>query len=438
MRSVLQLGLMLGAIACGSDTPAPSPADPTPEPTAEAAGEPVERGQETFKVGGGMDAAKIAAFKPTLPERVGRTPVPLATDPRYEKTAAFLEQVVRQRAGEPTNPWAIGHGLVALGPDLLLSNGKPAVDHLFETYAERFDVDGHTFVRFPRKKGDIRVEPHAALMLKAFTEAGVSPDHKVTVQGHEHTVADLYRGVLLSAAVDPKTGRSTFTSPNDMPWALQALASWAPTGKDFRWVAANGMVMSLNDFAMLNTSVLIAESQPLFDTMQAGAALEKRGQGIFKFTCGGAHLLQGTAYAVGRGFTTDLGTKGMRGQVALMYWRLPAELRIYDDLMKRIDKEEHLVLLLVQRLKFTGHFLESMHKMAILGLYTPTPEQERVLVGAVDQIVLTVQALQSRGVYNNLDAIRAKDEQLYLDIVGDSAHALRGLNLATGTGGLRH
>jgi hypothetical protein len=405
------------------------------EPTAPPE---LEQSQEVFKVAGGMDAAKIAAFQPVMPQTDGRTPVPLPAESRYETISAFLERVVRQRGGEPHNPWAIGHGLVAVGKDLLLTNGKPAVDHVFEEYAQSFEVDGHRFVRFPRKKGDVRVEPHAALMLKALTESGVSPDRAVVVQGKPATVADLYRGVLISSSVDTKSGRSTFTSPNDMPWALQALATWAPPGKDLHWESVNGTVMSLNDFAMLNASVLIAESQPLFDTIQAGAALEKRGQGVFKFTCGGAHLLQGTAYAIGRGHTTELGRKGMQGQIALMFWRLPAELTIYDNLMQRIEKEEHMVLLLVQRLKFTGHFLETMHKMAILGLYTPTPEQERLLIGAADQITLTVQALQSRGVFDNLDSIRAKDEQLYFDIIGDSAHALRGLRLATGQDGLRH
>ena len=431
--------LVVWLAACGTTTPEGPPSSPPTEAAAPINTDAAPQSRmERFEIQGGMGPAQIAAFEPVVPTRDGRTPTPLPDEDRYKSTAAFLEQLVRTRAAEPDNPWAIGHGLVAVGEDLTLSNGRLAVDHVFETYAERFEVDGHSFVRFPRKKGSVRVEPHAALMLKAMTEAGVSPDRPVTVQGKPATVADLYRGVLISAAVDPKTGRSTFTSPNDMPWALQALATWAPRDKDLEWTAANGTRMSLDDFSMLNASVLLAESQPLFDAIQAGAELQKRGQGIFKFTCGGAHLLQGTAYAIGRGHTTALGRKGMQGQVVLMFWRLPAELKIYDDLMQRIDKEEHMILLLVQRLKFTGHFLETMHKMAILGIYTPSPEQQQVLVGAADQITLTVKALQSRGVFDRLDQIRSENEQLYLDIVGDSAHALRGMRLAMGTASLKH
>lgn len=416
--------------ACNTPTEAPPPEVVEEVPTANT---------ETFQVAGGMTAAKIAALVPAPPTRQSTTPVPLPPEDRYKSTAAYLEAFLKARAADPTNPWAIGHGMLALGPDFVLSNGRPAIDHVFETYAERFTVDGHGFVRFPTTKGSTRVEPHTGLMLKALTEIGVSPDRAVTVAGTPATVADLYRGVLVHASVDPRTGRSSFSSPNDMPWALQALATWAPVSgekPDLRWQAEDGTQMSLLDLSMLTTSVLVAESQPLFDSMKAGAALEKRGQGVFKFTCGGAHMLQGAAYANARGFTSDLSRKGIQGQVPLMFWRLTNELQVYDDLMKRIDKEEHLVLLLVQRLKFTGHFLETMHKMAIEGYYTPDEQQLRYLQGAADQVVLTVKALESRGVFTNLDAIRARDEQLYLDVIGDSAHALRGLRLAMGTGQL--
>jgi len=396
--------------------------------------------KETFTAKKGLSTERIAALEPAVPAREGRTPVQLPKEDRYTQTAAFLESFLKKRATDPDNPWAIGHGMLALGPDLVLSNGRPAVDHLFETYAERFEVQGHGFVRFPRKRGTQRIEPHAALMLKAMTESGVSPERAVTVQGTPATVADLWRGVLISSSVDLKSGNASFSSPNDMPWALQSLAAWAPPNAsgDLLWEAKDGTQMSLQEFSVLNTTVLMAESQPLFDTMQAGAALEKRGQGVYQFTCGGAHLLQGTAYAIGRGYSTPLASKAMPGQVALMFWRLPAELKIYDDLMRRIEKDEHLVMLLVQRLKFTGHFLETMHKMATMGLFSPTPEQAKMMQGAADQVALTVQGLQSRGVYDNLDALRKTNEQLYLDVIGDSAHALHGLKLAMGEDGVRY
>ena len=385
---------------------------------------------------GRLSAADIATLKPVPPTRNGRTPAPLPADARYTATIEKLVAMLKHDAGDPQNPWAIGHGMLALGPEFTLQNGQNATSWLFSEFAEEFVVDGHTFVRFPRKRGDQRIEPHTALMLKVLTETCAPPELAVTVQGKPHTIADLYRGALVSSSLDPKLNRSSFSNTNDMPWALQALTAWAPPppdgGTDLRWTAADGIEMSMQDFALFNTSVLVSESQFLFDAMQAGAAFEKRGQGIFRFTCGGAHLLQGVAYASGRGHHTDLSEKGLQGQVALMYWRLPRELKVYDDLMKKIDNPQHMLMLLIQRLKFVGHFVESMHKMAILGIYQPTAEHQVILKGAADQIVLTVQALEDQKVYSNLPALRKASEQMYLDVIGDSAHAVRGLRLALG------
>ncbi len=440
MRTALLALLLLGA--CGDSDEATAPATPPADPPPAAAA-PAAR-TETFTARGtaastapALTAADIATLAPVAPTGAGRTPAPLPADDRYRRTVDKLVGVLQAHAGDPENPWAIGHGMLALGPDFALQNGKNATDHLFETYAEGFEVDGHRFLRFPRARGQQRVEPHASLMLKVLAETGASPDRPVVVDGQPHTLADLYRGALISASIDPVKNRSSFSSPNDMPWALQALATWAPPPPDgaetLRWVAADGTVMSLQDFALFNTSVLVQESQFLFEAMQAGATFQKRGQGVFGFTCGGAHLLQGVAYAAGRGHRTELSDKALQAQVALMFWRLPQELKIYDEIMKKLDNPQHMVMLLIQRLKFTGHFLETMHKMAILGIYQPTPQQAALLKGAADQVVLTVQALDEQGVYGELPALRKASEQMYLDMIGDSAHAVRGLRLAMGT-----
>ena len=91
---------------------------------------------------------------------------------------------------------------------------------------------------------------------------------------------------------------------------------------------------------------------------------------------------------------------------------------------------DHKVRMLVQRLKFTGHFLETMHKLAAIGVYEPDEGQQRMLQGTAQQIALVVEALAQERAYEKLPEIRKKDFQLYLDLVGDSAHALHALELA--------
>ena len=38
----------------------------------------------------------------------------------HQQAMDRLEQVVKTHASDPTNPWAVAHGLVALGPDMVL------------------------------------------------------------------------------------------------------------------------------------------------------------------------------------------------------------------------------------------------------------------------------------------------------------------------------
>ena len=50
------------------------------------------------------------------------------------------------------------------------------------------------------------------------------------------------------------------------------------------------------------------------------------------------------------------------------------------------------------------------------------------------EVVKSVVMLQEIGAFKQLDNIRTAQEQLYLDLVCDSAHTLRGLCIAMGEG----
>ena len=88
----------------------------------------------------------------------------------------------------------------------------------------------------------------------------------------------------------------------------------------------------------------------------------------------------------------------------------------------------------VQRMKFLGHWLETVSKMHAMGLFAPDANQLTQIEGAAQNLVLTVDSLQKQGAFDHLPALRVKDEQMYLDIIGDSGHAVRGLELALGRG----
>jgi hypothetical protein len=338
-----------------------------------------------------------------------------------------LEWVVRKGTRDARNPWAIVHGLLAEGADFQLSNGKSAIDHLFARYAQAESTPHGPLISFPRAEGRTRIEPHKDMILKVLAEIGTDPARPVKVMEQPFTVADLYRSSLLRSHLVPATNHSSYDSPNDTPWSIQALSTWAPS-PDLAWQALDGTPMKLRDLVHFGTAVLSQETRFMVESMAAEMPFSRVGQGIFNYTCGGAHLLQGVALAAARGHAGPQAVQAIQAQVPLMFYRLPVELEIYDSAMQKMP--DHAVRLLVQRLKFAGHFIESMHKMAAMGLYAPSPKDKELLDGAAQQIVLVMEALDRQGVLEDLQRLRTQDEQLYLDLVGDSAHALNGLKIA--------
>ncbi len=411
---ILSLALWM---ACTGSPPPAEPAPTEPDPVVDTEPEP----EPEAAVG-----LPDVAWAPPEREQASQAAVP--TTPAIDAARASLLAVVEGHARDPGNPWAVGHALLALGPEATLSNGQPAVDHLFAEYAQTVDIEGETALVFPRSRGDIRIEPHSDLLLKAFTEIGLKPDRKVTVQGAEHELGQLYRHSMRRAWV--QGSRVGFDDHDDTAWALQALATWAP--KDQTWTADGGHAMTMDGFTSSVVAKLHEENTPLHLAMKQDRSVQKRGQHIFGYTCGGAHLFQGAAYAVGRGFGTDQDRATVVAEIPLLFWRLRDELAQIDAAIRIEPKLSPLFV--EQRLKFLGHFLESTHKASAMGLWQPDEAQKAELAFALDQLVSTVDILQRMGLFDKLAGLREGQEQFYLDVVGDSAHALRGLDLATGKG----
>ncbi|NOY28563.1 MAG: hypothetical protein GXP62_22135 [Oligoflexia bacterium] len=410
---------LFGLWACQSS---PKPAEPSTDASSLPSPPSVAAPSDAWT------PATISGLAPTLPTHHTKVPVVIPATPEIEAALTKLGKVVDTRATDPTTPWAIGHGLLARGPDLVLSNGQPAVDWVFEQYGQILSTPGGDLLQFPETKGDVRVEPHSDLMLKGLTEAGVSPDRIVTVQGKPHPVADLWRGSLIRTYLAPDRNHSRYSSPDDIAWSLQGLTAWAPPG--LSWVAIDGTPMNLDDLTDYTAAVLYKETRVLAQARAAGQPFKRQGQGIFRYTCGGAHLLQGVSYAVMRGFGSDQARAVVDEQVLLQFYRFPIETNIYQQALAAFPNQQEK--LQVQRLKFAGHFLESMSKMAAMGIYSPDDAQVSVLKEAAAEIVDARDQIDALGLLTDLDAVRARDEQLYLDIVGDSAHSIRGLGLALG------
>ena len=372
-----------------------------------------------------------AVLELRVPDKQAKTQFATTLSPDLERTLAELGAVVDKYAADPTNPWAIGHGMLARGPGFMLTNGEPALPYLYATYAEVATIEGVEYPAFPRETPEgINVEPHTDLMLKVITEAGVDPSTTVIVEGKEFEVADTWRHTLKTTfiRVDERGESTSFDSPNDMPWGVQSLAHWGT--EDMAWTAYEGTDMSMDDTTKLMVHVLTSESDFIIRSMVTGDTFTKQKQGIHAYTCGGAHLLQGSAFAVARGYGNSDDRDKMTVNGKVLYYRYNVEVPQVDAMIA--EYPNFRIQLLSQQLKFIGHFLESAHKLSALDLYQPDALEQQTLNTAVDDLIRVVKQLKALGALDNLGDLRKENEQLYLDLVGDSAHAINGVELALG------
>jgi len=214
---------------------------------------------------------------------------------------------------------------------------------------------------------------------------------------------------------------------NNVAWGMRALATWAPPG--LAWSAEGGQTMDLDGYAHQGLLNLLQVTATRRGVMAGGKAPVKAEPGLDGYTCGGAHYVQGIGYALGRGFGREGDRERFREVIDLVFWSYPRRL----DLLGRVEKEHPKMkgLVAAQRFKFIGHFVELTHKLAAIGMFEPSDAERDLMRSSVDDLVKLVAGLEKIALHKHLPAIRKRNEQHYLDYVGDSAHALHGLNLAT-------
>jgi hypothetical protein len=345
-----------------------------------------------------------------------------------------LRKVVSDRARDPDNPWAVCHAILALGADIRLTNGEGAVDYLFSEYARVREVGGEKLIYFPLKTRreiggrtvEVMVEAHPELVLKALAERGAAPGRKVVVKGETFTLGHLYRHCLWRSWVEG--GRAYRKHWSDVAWGLRGLATWAPAG--LSWTAEGEHRMTLDAYAeaaLLNLRECTADRRR---AVAEGKRIDDRQPGLNDYTCGGFHYVEAVGYALARGFGTDEDRNRFAEEADILIRGYQPRLDYLE--MVRLEHPEALGMVLQQRYKFIGHFVETSHKLAALGLFDPDERQRALLRRAVKDLLETVAVLERVEIFDRLDEIRKVNPQVYLDYVGDSAHALRGLDLATG------
>ena len=352
-------------------------------------------------------------------------PAGQAVSPQARAIASdILRAVVVREAGDPANAWALAHGMLALGPDFKARDGRLALRVLADDFLES-DSSGPMFA----KNRDGRpVEPHTDLILKTLMERGYALD-EVLKPGV--TVGDLLRASRARFAPERIEGRMSFPTPNDAPWSVQAWCEGAATDKTSGWESKTGSV-TIDEVARALLGKLESETHFIRSALAKGEAFEKRKQGIFAYTCGGAHLFQAAASCAALGWPTQgNSSKRIDAQVEQYLARFPVETGLVDQALRQ--NPQLAVILHNQDIKFLGHLIEGMSKLELDGLWEPSAADKALLGRAEARLIANIIELERSRAYSvpAMEQFSANPQvfQLYLDLVGDAAHALHGLSL---------
>jgi len=398
--------------------------------------------------GGGMVEATPEPAPPSSPPPSAAsapTPAPLeearAPDEEFVRTTALdpdgdarrdalalLDRVLSSEAANPANAWALAHGLLAYGRAFEASDGRAAAAVLAADFLEQ--NDGRP--GFPTRRGDVRVEPHTDLIVKSLLEAGWGLDEPLP------GVATTPRALVEASRASFEPGRE----PDDLPWTLDA---WCAAARDeappaIDWTSAEGKRLNLRGITSDLLGTLEKETWFLRQAKEAGDPVEKRKQGIFRYTCGGSHLVQGVGACVRAGLPDDdaARTRFLK-QIELYLHRVGIETDTIDRAL--VQAPRFRAILYNQDVKFLGHLLEALGKAERDGLWTPSTEDRALLDMAETRLVFHLLQQERIGTYRPEALARLRDDpdkaaqnplqgfQFYLDLVGDAAHARHGLDI---------
>ena len=373
------------------------------------------KGADTPKAPKKSSPAKTPA-KATAPPKPTPAPSPARPTTTSSITAKDIQAAIDRLssyvevgARDPTNAWALAHGVVGFGKGHTTAKGELAIDVLVRDFA--VEKDGK--IEFPETAGGQPVEPHEDLIVKAMLESGVPLTRRFKLaSGRSVTMGRL--------AANAAARSESPTLPKDWleyAWTLSAvLAGNLEPPKSPRDVIA---IQAL--------SYLEGQQAFLTDLMERGQPekVQKRKQLIYAHTCGGLHFVQ----AAVRGAAATKDPKHIaraRVQLETVLFRWEAERRIYRDYRRRAP--QYRVLLLTQELKFYGHVVETMALANQWGVFEATEANRRRVAAVIRDLMTTIDLLG--GAYQSLDQVRKAKEQTYLDLIGDGCHAIRGLRVA--------
>ncbi len=353
-------------------------------------------------------------------------PVPLvllgllaAAPPAWPGTEARLRTHCRTWASDPSNPWALAHGITLEGRGFQARDKRLAADVIVTGFLRREGTGATQDLRFdPYAADGTPVEPHPALQVKTLLLAGYPLSHSFRTAWGPVTLGDLVKELKR----DFRTAKAL--SPQGA-WTLDALSRVLSPGDTF----TSGTGDTVRFAAVMDEALTTLEQAQaeLLAGLRAGKPeVPKRKQGIYAHPCGGLHYFQAVAGwarhpTVRKAWGTRLTT-----QVDVLFYRLESESRQYQAASASAPPEYQLPLL-VQQVKFYGHWLETLGRYREETGWKPDAAQARAVSRARELLDGAVRRLDASGAFQHMATHKARQYQLYLDLIGDACHAAHGI-----------
>ncbi len=390
----------------------------------------------------------------TTPSPVTATPTPVAVvnmpplkplklTANHANAVRATNELIEHYARVLQNPSATIHAVRAFGKGFTLADGQNAVDWLCSQFAAEKMVLGQKYVYFPRP-----VEVHDNSFLKTFLEAGVSPDQPITVGGNKYTLKTLGDHAKLTFRCNPNNFAQfdPLLYHDHLPWSLIAFGLLTPPSQP-TWVNAYGEKLDL--------SVILDRAVANYETECAGvreAITENKSEPeqfravMRKHSCYGMHAVYGFFACLNDGYRNNNLNDRLNGLLDVTILRLKGDSAALDREFTEAGQKSNVteanarllgfgltIDLLTEafklrgQIKLIGHAFEAINFVLLHKLFTLTPEQQRRVKEAEQQLYGLLVKLRA----TDLEPFRQWDSKFVSDIVIALGHADRAMKLLT-------
>ena len=367
--------------------------------------------------------------------------VPKPAEIKADETSSFniLRKFIEKRAVDPDIPWAVGHGILALGFSLRMADGQRAVDYLFK-FLKKKVIKGREYYHFPTGEYfNYLTDAHPNTMLKILLNCGVQREDKFDTP---------FGAISFQRLLDDAKMLVTPRILNDLnepefDWSLEVLTSLVKPDKAV-WRNAFNQKVDLNALTLENLAVLENHMKPIEEFHKNKLRKTPESGLIYHDPCAGSHLLWGNLWAVSRGFGDKSTKKRIKLQAELLFYRHKYEIDMYKrrhNYIKEPDitdnqRRARVWLFFRDQFKFLSHQLESIAIIRDMNIMKFDSEMVATAEASKKLLIKTVKDLKNQEIFKWIHiwkkATDVKNDYrgiVFHDIVGDACHAYRSLKL---------